>query len=65
MNTKTIREELSRQDAQLASAMNSLEQLGNVGIAVPDEVLRALDAACEIRIPAPKTTQFNPPGIRG
>ena len=65
MDTTTIRAELARQDAELAAAMKSIEQLGNVGIAVPDEVLKALDAACEIRVAAPRPTQFNPRAIRG
>ena len=64
MDTKQFKEELARQDAELASAMKSLEQMGNAGIAISEEALRALDAACELRSAAPDT-QFNHPVIRG
>jgi hypothetical protein len=62
MDTKTFEEELARQNAQLESAMKSLAEMGEAGIAIPEEALRALDAACEVRIAAPST--FNHPGIR-
>ena len=61
MHTNQIREELARQDAELASAMNTLKQLGAQNIAVPEETLQALEAACEVR----PTTHINHPGIRG
>lgn len=60
MDTNQIREELARQDAELATAMNTLKQLGAVGIAVPEEALRAIEAACEVRTGA----NVNHPGIR-
>jgi hypothetical protein len=66
MDTKKFEEELARQNAELAAAFKSLEQSGRAGISIPEEALRALDAACEVRPVAPRrVTPCNPPGIRG
>lgn len=61
MDHRNFREELDRQNTQFEAAMKALEQLGNVGIAIPEETLRAIDEACEVRAVA--TTTFL--GIRG
>ncbi len=65
MNTKPIREELARQDAQLAAAMKSLEEMGHAGFPIPEEALRALDAACEVRLAVSPKHVIHHPGIRG
>jgi len=46
MDARSFREELERQNAQFEAAMKTLESLGNVGISIPDETLRAIDEAC-------------------
>jgi hypothetical protein len=62
MNTKQLEEARERQNAQLDAAMKSLEAMGDVGISIPEEVLRAIDAACEPRPLA--TTKHWSPGVR-
>lgn len=59
MDTKTIREELARQDAQLEAALKSLDKMGSAGIAIPDEALRAL------RDPHRHTHDNQPPRHQG
>ena len=49
MDARSFREELERQNAQFEAAMKTLESLGNVGISIPDETLRAIDEACTPR----------------
>jgi hypothetical protein len=49
MDAKRFREEFEKQTKQFETAMKQLEELGNVGIAIPDEMLRTLDTACEAR----------------
>jgi len=62
MDARSFREELERQNAQFEAAMKTLESLGNVGISIPDETLRAIDEACTPRV----LTTHNKyvPGIR-
>jgi hypothetical protein len=62
MNTKQLEEARERQNAQLDAAMKSLEAMGDVGISIPEEVLRAIDAACEVSSLA--TTKHWSPGVR-
>ena len=62
MNTQDYKEALERQNVQLDATMKSLEAMGDVGISIPEEVLRAIDAACEVRPLA--TTKFDYPGVR-
>lgn len=64
MDARNFREELDRQNAQFEAAMKALEQLGNVGISIPEETLRAIDEACDPR--AVVTTNNHPffPGVR-
>jgi hypothetical protein len=50
MDARSFREELERQNAQFEAAMKTLESLGNVGIDIPDETLRAIDEACTPRV---------------
>jgi hypothetical protein len=61
MDARSFREELERQNAQFEAAMKTLESLGNVGISIPDETLRAIDEACTPR--AIVTTNMYP-GVR-
>jgi hypothetical protein len=61
MDARNFQEELERQNAQFEAAMKALEQLGNVGIAIPEEILRSIDEACEVRMPV--TTNVYP-GVR-
>ncbi|CAN5677645.1 hypothetical protein BH09MYX1_BH09MYX1_61120 [soil metagenome] len=49
MNLDDIQAELARQDQALATAMNDLNQLGDVQIQMPAETLRDLDDACTVR----------------
>ncbi len=49
MDARNFREELERQNAQFESAMKSLESLGEIGIAIPEETLRSIDEACTVR----------------
>jgi hypothetical protein len=62
MNRKQYEEALERQNALFDAAMKSLEAMGNVSISIPEELLRAIDAACEVRPLA--TTKFDYPGVR-
>ena len=62
MNTQDYKEALERQNVQLDATMKLLEAMGDVGISIPEEVLRAIDAACEVRPLA--TTKFDYPGVR-
>ncbi len=43
--------------------MKALEDLGNVGLSIPDETLRAIDEACDPRTPAACANTFYP-GVR-
>ncbi len=61
MDTRNFREELERQNQQFESAMKALEELGNVGITISEETLRAIDEACE---PRPQVTTTVYPGVR-
>jgi hypothetical protein len=61
MDARSFREELERQNKQFEAAMKTLEQLGDVGISIPEETLRAIDEACAPR--APVTTNVYP-GVR-
>ena len=61
MDARSFREELERQNAQFEAALKTLESLGNVGIAIPEETLRSIDEACTVR--APVTVTVN--AIRG
>ena len=60
MDARSFREELERQNAQFEAAMKTLESLGNVGISIPDETLRAIDEACTPHVPV--TNVY--PGVR-
>ena len=62
MDARSFREELERQNAQFEAAMKTLESLGNVGISIPDETLRAIDEACT---PRAVVTNINFNAIRG
>ncbi len=62
MNRKQYEEALERQNALFDAAMKSLEAMGNVSISIPEELLRAIDAACETRPLA--TIKFDYPGVR-
>ena len=64
MDIQKLKEELARQDAELAKAMKALEEMQRARIAVPEEALRALDTACERRTAVAPRRAFNPPGIR-
>lgn len=63
MDNRNFREELDRQNAQFEAAMKALEDLGNVGLSIPDETLRAIDEACDPRTPAACANTFYP-GVR-
>jgi len=63
MDARNFQEELDRQNAQFESAMKSLESLGEVGISIPEEVLRSIDEACTVRAVVTAHTTFCP-GIR-
>jgi len=63
MDARNFREELDRQNQQFEAAMKSLEQLGNVGISIPEETLRAIDDACAVRTPLVTTNNVYP-GVR-
>ena len=64
MDARKFREELERQNKQFEAAMKALEQLGNVGISIPEETLRAIDEACEVRVPATANVNAYFPGVR-
>ncbi len=61
MDARSFREELERQNAQFEAAMKTLESLGNVGISIPEEVLRSIDEACTVRAPVTANVY---PGVR-
>ncbi len=62
MDARSFREELERQNAQFEAAMKTLESLGNVGISIPDETLRAIDEACTPHAPSQPINVIN--GVR-
>jgi hypothetical protein len=62
MDARSFREELERQNAQFEEAMKTLESLGNVGISIPDETLRAIDDACTPRVASQSITFIS--GVR-
>lgn len=62
MDTRTFQEELERQNKEFESAMKQLEELGNVGFSIPEETLRAIDAASDTRSTSTQRITF---GIRG
>ena len=61
MDARNFREELERQNKQFESAMKELEELGNVGISIPEETLRAIDDACTVHAPVTANVY---PGVR-
>ena len=61
MDARNFREELERQNKQFEAAMKQLESLGNVGISIPEETLRAIDEACTVRAPVTENVY---PGVR-
>jgi len=61
MDAKQFREQLEKQNKQFDAAMKQLEALGNVAIALPEEILGALEAALEARRCITKPTSF---GVR-
>ena len=63
MDARSFREELERQNAQFEAAMKTLESLGNVGISIPDETLRAIDEACTPQVSVVNNNLFHP-GVR-
>lgn len=65
MDTRPFQEELERQNKQFEDAMKQLEELGDVGVSVPEETLRAIDAACEVRACVGTHTAQTTFGIRG
>ena len=64
MDARQFQEELERQDSQFEATMKALEDLGNVGIAIPEEALRKIDEAFEVRTPTTTTRNTNCPGVR-
>ena len=64
MDARNFREELERQNKQFESAMKQLEELGNVGISIPEETLRAIDEACTFDCMPVAAAHATCPGIR-
>jgi len=56
-----FQQELERQHEQLEAAMKALSEMGDVQLALPEELLRSIDEACAVR--APQTANLYP-GVR-
>ncbi len=61
MDANDLREEFEIQTKQFEAAMKQLEELGNAGLDIPEEVLRSITRACE---PSVRTSTKTIVGIR-